>query len=145
MSFIMRRGLGLTAAPASFAPSMAARAFSTTPARRVARITIVGHLGDTPELQATSTGREVLKYVVASSSGPRDNRQTSWFRVSSFLPEGPQRDLLRGLPKGTLVFVEGDANMNTYQDADGKTRSSLNIVQRSIEVLRRPNNTEPSA
>ncbi|KAL1889360.1 ssDNA-binding protein, mitochondrial [Sporothrix stenoceras] len=137
MSFVMRRGLGLTSTLSS-----SARAFSTTPARRVARITIVGHLGDTPELQATSTGHEVLKYVVASSSGPRDNRQTSWFRVSSFLPEGPQRELLRGLPKGTLVYVEGDATMGTYQDAEGKTKSSLNIMQRSIEVLKRPAQTE---
>lgn len=97
----MRRGLGLaSSAPAAAAGISRAAAFSTTPARRVARMTIVGHLGDTPELQATSTGHEVLKYVVASSSGPRDNRQTSWFRVSSFLPEGPQRELLRGLPKG---------------------------------------------
>ncbi|KIH90642.1 hypothetical protein SPBR_01083 [Sporothrix brasiliensis 5110] len=138
MSFAMRRGLGLTSSLAA----SSSRAFSTTPARRVARITIVGHLGDTPELQATSTGHEVLKYVVASSSGPRDNRQTSWFRVSSFLPEGPQRELLRGLPKGTLVYVEGDATMGTYQDAEGKTKSSLNIMQRSIEVLKRPAQTE---
>ncbi|CAK7273738.1 ssDNA-binding protein, mitochondrial [Sporothrix epigloea] len=140
MSFAMRRGLGLS----SSATAASRAAFSTTPARHVARMTIVGHLGDTPELQATSTGHEVLKYVVASSSGPRDNRQTSWFRVSSFLPEGPQRDLLTSLPKGTLVYVEGDATMGTYQDADGKTRSSLNIMQRSIEVLKRPAPTESS-
>ena len=125
MSFALRRGLGLASSAAS------SRAFSTTPARQVARMSIIGHLGDTPEVQATSTGHEILKYVVASSSGPRDNRQTSWFRVSSFIPDGPQRDLLRSLPKGTLVFVEGDATMGSYQDADGKTRSALNITQRT--------------
>ncbi|CAK7568007.1 MAG: ssDNA-binding protein, mitochondrial [Sporothrix epigloea] len=142
MSFVMRRGLGLGLSSATSASTASRAAFSTSPSRRVARMTIVGHLGDTPELQATSTGHEVLKYVVASSSGPRDNRQTSWFRVSSFLPEGPQRDLLTSLPKGTLVYVEGDATMGTYQDAEGKTRSSLNIMQRSIEVLKRPAPTE---
>lgn len=31
----------------------------------------------------------------------------------------------------SLVFVEGDASMSTYQDAEGKTRSSLNVVQRT--------------
>ncbi|EFX00208.1 ssDNA-binding protein [Grosmannia clavigera kw1407] len=134
MSFFMRRA-ALCAAPV-------ARSFSTTPARRVARITIVGHLGDTPELQTTNSGSEMLRYVVASSSGPRDNRQTSWFRVASFLPEGPQRDLLRSLPKGTLVYVEGDATMNTYSDADGKSKTQLSILQRSIEVLKRPTPTE---
>lgn len=78
----------------------AVRAFSTTGPRPVARITIIGHLADTPELQATSTGHEILKYAVASNSGPKDNRQTSWFRVASFEPEGPRRDFLRSLPKG---------------------------------------------
>lgn len=82
------------------ARSLSARAFSTTATRPVARITIVGHLADTPELQATSTGHEILKYAVASNTGPKDNRKTSWFRVASFEPEGPRRDFLRSLPKG---------------------------------------------
>lgn len=29
----------------------------------------------------------------------------------------------------TLVYVEGDASMSQYTDADNKPRSSLNIVQ----------------
>ncbi|KAL2754641.1 hypothetical protein ACRALDRAFT_2048894 [Sodiomyces alcalophilus JCM 7366] len=133
MSAALRRVIATT-------PRTAARSFSTTSPRGVARITIIGNLADTPELQATSTGHEVLKYAVASNSGPRDNRQTSWFRVASFEGQGPRRDYLQSLPKGTLVYVEGDASMNTYQDAEGKTRSSLNIIQRNIEVLRRPGN-----
>ncbi|KAF9871635.1 ssDNA binding protein [Colletotrichum karsti] len=121
---------------ATAAPRIA-RAFSTSPAHNLARINIIGNLADTPELQATSTGREIIKYAVASNSGPRDNRHTSWFRVTSFAPEGPSRDFLQSLPKGTLVYVEGDASMSTYQDSEGKTRSSLNVVQRNIEVLKR--------
>lgn len=58
-----------------------------------------------------------------------------------------------------MVYVEGDATMSTYQDPNGQTRSSLNVVQRtykcvrfvmgiplicprigSIEVLKRPQN-----
>jgi hypothetical protein len=30
----------------------------------------------------------------------------------------------------TLVYVEGDASMSTYQDAEGKSRSALNLIQR---------------
>lgn len=83
--------------------SAARRTFSTTAPRDVARISIIGNLADTPELQPTSTGREVLKYAVASNSGPRDNRQTSWFRVASFEAAGPRRDYLQSLPKGYVV------------------------------------------
>lgn len=90
-SFLLRRA---TAAP------RAVNAFSTTQARGFARITVMGHLGAAPELQATSTGTELIKYAVASSSGPKDNRTTSWFRVTSFAPAGPQRDFIMSLPKG---------------------------------------------
>lgn len=92
-SFLARR--------AAFAPS-ALRAFSTTSPRGLARITIVGNLGDSPELVPTSTGHEVIKYSVASSTGPRENRHTSWFRVSTFLREGDEkrRDFLLSIPKG---------------------------------------------
>ncbi|KAK8143924.1 hypothetical protein G3M48_006544 [Beauveria asiatica] len=128
-SFFLRRA----AAPAA----SAARAFSTSSPRSVARITIVGNLADTPEVVTTNSGREIIKYAVASNSGPRENRQTSWFRVTSFA-EGPRKEYLMTLPKGTSVFVEGDASTGTYQDKDGQTRNSFNIVQRNIEVLRRP-------
>ncbi|KAF4624425.1 hypothetical protein G7Y89_g13746 [Cudoniella acicularis] len=119
-SFLLRRAL-----PTS------ARAFSTSAARpSFAKMTIVGRLADRPEVQATSSGQEILRYAVGTNSGPRDNQKTNWFRVTSFLPEGPQRDFISSLDKGTLVYVEGEASMSQYQDADGKSRSSLNIVQR---------------
>ncbi|KAJ9192256.1 hypothetical protein DTO166G4_6290 [Paecilomyces variotii] len=120
------------------ATTFSARSFSSSPARSVARLIITGRLGAEPELQATSTGQDVVKYVVGTSYGPRDNRQTSWFRVSSFQQEGPQRDHLLSLPKGTLVYVEGDASIRTYEDAEGKKQSSLSVVQRTLEVLKRP-------
>ncbi|KAJ4268642.1 hypothetical protein ACHAPJ_002652 [Fusarium lateritium] len=122
---------------AAVAPASAARAFSTTAPRPVARITIVGNLADTPELHSTSTGREILRYAVASNSGSRENRKTSWFKVTSFA-EGPSRDYLMNLPKGATVYVEGDASTNTYTDSNGQSRTAFNVVQRNIEVIRRP-------
>lgn len=77
-----------------------ARSFSSSPAHSVARMVITGRLAAEPELMATSTGRDVVKYAVGTSYGPKDNRQTSWFRVASFQPEGPARDFLLNLPKG---------------------------------------------
>ncbi|KIE02902.1 ssDNA binding protein, partial [Metarhizium majus ARSEF 297] len=134
-SFLLRR--------ATVASAGAARSFSTSSPRSVARISIIGNLADTPEIQPTSSGREILKYAVASNTGPKDNRQTSWFRVTSFA-EGPRKDFLLSLPKGAMVYVEGDATMSTYQDPNGQTRSGLSIVQRSIEVLKRPQNAGQS-
>ncbi|KAK2734644.1 ssDNA-binding protein, mitochondrial [Onygenales sp. PD_40] len=136
------RGL-TTFTPLFRAPaSSLTRSFSTTPSRAFARITIAGNLGAQPELRATSTGREVVSYSIATSHGHKDDRQTSWWRVTNFAPEGPARDLLLSLPKGTLLLVEGDANMRSYEDAEGKKNSILNITQRHFEVLRRSQSAE---
>ncbi|KAJ8128381.1 hypothetical protein O1611_g5250 [Lasiodiplodia mahajangana] len=129
MSFLARR---LTAATPRLSTS---RAFSVSARRDIAKITLVGNLAATPELKATSTGREVVEYAVASSDGSRDNKHTSWFRVATFVEEGLRRDYLTSLPKGSTVFVEGDAVMNTYTDAEGKTKSSLSIYQRKIAPI----------
>ena len=96
MSFLLSPVRRMTSA----GPSITARTFSTTRPSHLARMTLVGRLGADPELAETGKG-QVIKYVVGTSYGPKDNRQTSWFRVASFAPEGtPQRDLVMGLRKG---------------------------------------------
>lgn len=83
------------------APTTFTRAFSTTRPHALARMTIVGRLGTDPEISESTRGNQVIKYVVGSSYGPKDNKQTSWFRVASFAPHGsPSRDYLMGLQKG---------------------------------------------
>lgn len=106
-SFLTRRALR-TAAPLS-------RTFtSSAPRSSFAKMTIVGRLAGTPELQATSTGKEVLKYTVATSSGPRDNLKTNWFRVAAFLPEGPQRDFISALDKGYVHLYNFSCGEDIY-------------------------------
>ena len=38
----------------------------------------------------------------------------------------------------TLIYLEGDATMSVYEDANGKKQSGLNLVQTKVEVLKRP-------
>lgn len=94
----LRPTLGLARTAAS-----AARTFSSSASRSVARMIITGRLGAEPELSTTANGQEIIRYAVGSSHGPRDNRQTSWFRVGAFLPEGGQRDYILNLPKGYVL------------------------------------------
>lgn len=86
----------------SAVPALSHRAFSTTRPSQLARLTLVGRLGADPELVETGKG-QVVRYVVGTSHGPKDNRQTSWFRVASFAPEGPPRDYVLGLSKGFVL------------------------------------------
>ena len=76
-------------------------------------MTLVGRLGTDPEIQQTSGGGSFVKYNIGTSYGPKDNRQTSWFRVAAFPAEGSaQRDYVMGLGKGYVdpfFFPEGPA------------------------------------
>lgn len=108
-SFLFRHATAATAATAG-----AARALSTTAPRSVARITIVGHLADTPEPQTAGTEenpKEYIRYAVASNSGSKDNRQTSWFLVTDFVIDGPRKDFLLNLQKGyARSLCEGEGS-----------------------------------
>ncbi|CZT21238.1 related to single-stranded DNA-binding protein [Ramularia collo-cygni] len=119
-------------------PRAATRAFSTTAARPLAKMQIIGRLADTPELFDTASGKQIVRYALGVSAGPRDeqgNRSTSWFRVASFMQEGPQRELLLSLPKGSQLYVEAEARMDSYETEDGQKRTALNLLQRSFETL----------
>ncbi|MCJ1400136.1 ssDNA-binding protein, mitochondrial [Xylographa trunciseda] len=119
------------------------RLFSSSASLPIARITIVGRLAADPELTVTSTGQEMVRYAIGTSYGPRENRQTSWWRVASFAKEGEGRERVLGLGKGTLVYVEGDASMRKFEK-DGKVESALSIVQQKLEVLKRPESSADS-
>ena len=96
MSFLLslrRTGLASTMMTAT-------RTFSHTTPAQLARMTMVGRLGADPELKQSKGGSDYIQYVVGSGYGPKDARQTSWFRVASFAPEGAARDFTMSLTKG---------------------------------------------
>ncbi|RAH61518.1 nucleic acid-binding protein [Aspergillus piperis CBS 112811] len=126
---------------ASSGAALSTRSFSSSSSRSIARIMITGRLAGQPEVQATASGQEVIRYTVASNQNSRDKRPPSFFKVSAF-SEGNQRDFITNLQTGTLVFVEGDATMRQWENAEGKKQTALNITQRALEVLKRPYNPE---
>ena len=89
----------------SAARAAGVRAFSSSAPRPLARFTVIGNLADTPELRASSTGREYLRYSVASNTGTGENRKTSWWNVSCFENEGPRRAFFQSLPKGCVFLL----------------------------------------
>lgn len=101
MSFLLSPFRSVACGRVCASPATVTRAFSTTRSAQLARLTLVGRLGTDPEITTTSSGNEVIKYVVGTSYGPKENRQTSWFRVASFAEkESPIREKIMGLSKG---------------------------------------------
>ncbi|MCJ1470192.1 ssDNA-binding protein, mitochondrial [Pseudocyphellaria aurata] len=123
-----------------------ARAFSQTASNNAAKITIVGRLGAPPQLVPSTEGKgipELIRYALATSYGPKRSK-TSWFNVGCYSGNNEGlRNAMLNLPKGALVYVEGDAIMHKYEEASGNEITQLRIVQRNIEFLeRRPTEGE---
>ncbi|KAF2457313.1 putative ssDNA binding protein [Lineolata rhizophorae] len=124
--------------PVASAATSATRSFSSTTRASFARMTVIGRLAAEPELTETSTGRQIVRYALGTSFGSGENKKTSWFRVTNFDEPGARRDFLLSLPKGTLMCVEADANMHTFEDNQGEKRTILQLTQRTMEALSRP-------
>lgn len=131
MSFLLRTSARKTL--------FAARAFSSTPSNALARTTIIGRLTAPPEETVTANGKQLIRYSVATSSGPKDNEITSFFRVANFPGANTSEAAvayLVGLPKGTLVHVEADTRLRLTEDADtGKKIQRLDLVQRMLHFF----------
>merc|ERR1712137_596766 len=127
---------------AARAPTSAfTRSFSSTRPSQVARMTVIGRLGVAPEEVTISGDRTLVRYIVGTNYGKGDDKKTSWFRIASFV-QGAQKDFLMNLPKGSLLYVDADARMETYLDAEGNKKSNLSLVARNFDVLSRPRATE---
>ncbi|KAI4165705.1 MAG: hypothetical protein LQ342_000647 [Letrouitia transgressa] len=104
----------------------------------MAKISVIGRLASTPEVLPTSTGNDVVRYALATGHGPKDNRYTSWWKVAAFPADNSVvKDILLSLGKGSLVYLEGSCSMGKFTDKNGNQQSSLNIVQRQLEIIER--------
>ncbi|KAF1915479.1 hypothetical protein BDU57DRAFT_518479 [Ampelomyces quisqualis] len=133
MSFLLRPAARASAAHAC------TRAFSSTRAAQLARMTVIGRLGTVPEEVSLSGDRTLVRFVLGTNYGKGERQKTSWFRVASFV-EGAQREFLMSVPKGSLLYVEADARMEQFEDKEGNQRSNLSLIARNFDVLSRPRN-----
>ncbi|KAL8894768.1 MAG: hypothetical protein Q9207_008416, partial [Kuettlingeria erythrocarpa] len=76
------------------------RTFTTTPRPAGARISIIGRLAAQPEIHTTSTGRDMIRYALGTNHGPKESRETCWWKVAVFPNDGPLKDAIMELGKG---------------------------------------------
>jgi single-strand DNA-binding protein len=101
------------------------------------RITIIGRLGQYPEMRYFPSGAVVASFSVASENKKGD--ATEWVRVSVF---GALAETCNQyLEKGKQVYVEGPFKTNTYQAKDGTSKTSLEMIGNTIQFLS-PGNKE---
>lgn len=107
--------------------------------RGVNRVTIIGNLGQDPEVKYMPSGGAVTNISVATSESWKDKQtgqqqdRVEWHRIVFFnkLAE------IAGeyLKKGSQVYVEGSLRTRKWQDQSGQDRFTTEIVGKEMQML----------
>ena len=101
----------------------------------VNKVTILGNLGQDPEVRSFDNGGKVCNLSVATSESWKDKKtgekreRTEWHRVAIFA-EGIVRVAEQYLSKGSKVYIEGQLETRKWQDQSGQDRYTTEIVLR---------------
>jgi len=103
----------------------------------VNKVMLLGNLGGDPELRYTASGSPVANFRIATSerykSGDSWEERTEWHRIVVF---GKQAENCgQYLSKGRQVFIEGRLQTRQWEDREGKTRYTTEIVANSVVFL----------
>ena len=97
------------------------------------KITLIGNLTHDPEVRSTQTGKNVCTFTIAVNRKKVSEPQTDFFRINAW--NGLSDTCARFLNKGKKVAVVGELQARTYEDRQGKTRLSLDVVADEVEFL----------
>lgn len=104
--------------------------------RSINKITILGHVGNDPEMRDVNSDRSVARFRVATTrrykSGHESKEETTWHTVECWngLAEIVEKYVRKGMP----VYVEGRLEIQTYQK-DGQDKLAVRIVAEEVILL----------
>lgn len=101
-------------------------------------VTIVGNLGQDPEIRYTASGVPVASFTVAVNEFYKGKdgqkvKKVHWFRVSAF--QRLAEVVGEYCTKGSKVGVRGQLQQRTWQDSEGLNHSLVEIRARELELL----------
>lgn len=105
----------------------------------VNRVTILGRLGQDPEIRSTASGTQIVNISVATTEiGKADDqgrRQelTEWHRITIF--GRMAENAAQYLTKGSQVYIEGRLQTRKWQDQNGQDRYSTDIIANEMQFI----------
>ncbi len=104
------------------------------------KITIVGRVGQDPEMRFFDNGNPVTNFSIATSRSHNGENETTWFRVSTW---GKLAEACNAyLKKGKLVLIEGRLQCDPktggprlYDRKNGDKGTSFEVVADTVRFL----------
>src|SRR3989338_10793272 len=104
----------------------------------VNKVIVLGNLGANPEVRFTPSGSAVSNFTVATSESWNDKggerkERTEWHKVVVW---GKLAELCgEYLAKGRQVYLEGRLQTRQWQDKEGQTKYTTEVVANTVQFL----------
>jgi len=104
----------------------------------VNKVILIGRLGQNPEVRHTPSGQSVANFTLATNEAWTDKQgqkqeRTEWHRVVVW---GKLADLCgQYLSKGRQCFIEGKLQTRQWQDKDGQTKYTTEVLASTVQFL----------
>ena len=104
------------------------------------KVTIIGNVGNEPEMRFTPNGKPVTSFSVATNwvyTSPEGERrqETEWFNVVAWNRLAEQCNQFLG--KGRLVYAEGRIHTRNWEGQDGQPHSKIEVIANRVVFLDR--------
>ena len=104
----------------------------------VNKVILVGNLGADPEVRYTQAGKAVASFRIATTDqwttkDSAKNERTEWHSIVAWARLGE----ICGeyLHKGSPVYIEGKLQTRKWEDRDGNTRYTTEVVAQTMQML----------
>lgn len=108
--------------------------------RSVNMLVLVGNVGNDPEVRSTTGGTRVATLSLATTAqwgkGEEKHEKTEWHRV--ILWSGLAEVAEKHIKKGDRLYIQGRVEYRQWQDKDGQTRYSTEVVAEELVMLGSP-------
>lgn len=106
----------------------------------VNKVILVGNLGKDPEMRRLDGGVARVNFTLATSEHYKDKEgkrieQTEWHNIVMWrvLAENAEKYL----KKGYAIYLEGKLQTRKWQDKEGQTRNTTEIIGETFQLVRR--------
>jgi single-strand DNA-binding protein len=112
--------------------------------RSVNKVTLIGNIGNDPEVRTTAGGGKVATFSLATGrqwtgQGGEKQEKTEWHRCVAWNGKASGMGLAdiveKYCRKGERLYVEGSIEYGQYKDKEGQTRYTTEIKVRELMLL----------
>lgn len=104
----------------------------------VNQVTLVGRLGKDPEIKYTQSGDAVANFSIATDETWKDKsgekqQRTTWHNIVAW--QKLAEICGHYLKKGQQIFLQGKLQVRKWEDKDGNTRYTTEVVANNLVML----------